>query len=214
MRELLESSLVRHKHSVDHSTNADHGETAVLKLVELKLLQRSRVLTEPERVEAKVARLALALKSLLDRKVGNRLEHGNEQQNLRHASSLKVVVVRVGREHLGEVLSTECEHFLDQKTNRCKHTHAAVLQLRLTQEAHVNVVRDHQRVELRVSSPAIEVLRLEQKRNGFRHRALHPNSRRLRAARALARSQAAACRTDSRSNERCHFVSLAGFSIT
>lgn len=109
--------------SVVQPSECAHGEAAVLNFINLVPCQGLRILAEAERVETKVARLAVAVQSLAQGNGAENLEEGAEQKDLGHAAGFDEEVVGFGRVH--GLDTRELEDLLDDNTENAKHSDAA-----------------------------------------------------------------------------------------
>ena len=159
--------------TVDHATDAHHGQAAVLDLGKRVALGSGLVLGEVERVELEVARGTLALEGLEERDGAENLKEREPEKQLAHSSLLHEDVMDTG--HLGAaddpVHTREGEDVLGHGTGSGKHGNAAVLELRLAEELDVRDLRAAERVEADVADHgAVQGSGLLEERNRRRHR--------------------------------------------
>ncbi len=124
-----------HRGTSNHAADGNHGETPVLQLRQLVLLELGRVRRlQAQRVEGVVPRHPVEAVHVGNGGEGACLEEGDPGEDLDHRVGEGVVGVQDSGDALeGVGLPRDADELRDDKADRRQHRHAAVLQLGLAE---------------------------------------------------------------------------------
>mmetsp|Transcript_8781 Transcript_8781/g.33135 ORF Transcript_8781/g.33135 Transcript_8781/m.33135 type:complete len:259 (-) Transcript_8781:22-798(-) len=154
---ILEGEGLAGEHGLrDHASESDHGQAAVLQLLELQILLLLviglRVVAKEVKLE--VSRLAISLSQhhFLHGDCAPHLRHADPQQNLGHAAELHGRVVRGNAAHVVHRAGKVDAKIGGDEANNSQHADAAMLKLGLTHPTDVHGVREAKRVKANISN--------------------------------------------------------------
>jgi hypothetical protein len=146
----LDGALASDEVMVNNATDGQHGEAAILDLLERPGLGVS--LGEAERVELEVTRSALALEGLEKSDSAENLSERNPEQDLAHSAGRDELVMGGSQLRAAGDLGVAriLNKVLNNRTGNGKHGNAAMLDLGLLKELYVEQGRKAERIEASV----------------------------------------------------------------
>lgn len=127
--------MSRHGGTRNHTSNAYHGQAAVLELLHLHFLSLGRVLgVKSERVEVEVSRLTIELVHVSKGGEGNSFEEGDPSEDLDHG--VRESIVRInnlwdGGE--GKLFTGNANELGNDESNCSEHSSTTVLEFGFTE---------------------------------------------------------------------------------